>query len=474
VRFKRYERDVVEEKKILAITSFAEFSERYGYYTLQALLIFFLITKFNMSTDDSASLVGVVISMVYISAIVGGYVAERLLGYYRSGMLGSLLMVLGSCILATATDENMLFIGLSFISLSTGLIKSNMASFIGRFYDKSGLDDSNRDFGFNIFYVGINSGALAALLFASYLRDNYGFDAAFYSISVVSLIMFVVLCMSFFFLRKHIIDLDLSAMLIIEAIAIMSIYVVILFFIFKNPLIANFSSAVALGASIVILIMSLKVAESYKTVIIASIFFILSIVYWGLYFQIFITLLLFIKYSVSSDVLNSSQLLGVVSLGIVMFGFLIGKFWMYLVDKNREVTDISKFNIGFMLLTVSFTVILISIIISPANAKVGVLGFVIGFLILSLSDLSLSAIGLSLITKIAPKGFVSLYMGIWLITLGLGGRLGGYLAGFIHIPENELDIAKINMIHGLCMFITIAVVVSILLFIIKKTINKHM
>ena len=229
-----------------------------------------------------------------------------------------------------------------------------------------------------------------------------------------------------------------------------------------------------MGASIVILIMSLKVAESYKTVVIASIFFVLSIVYWGLYFQIFITLLLFIKYSVSSDILNSSQMLGVVSLGIVMFGFVIGKFWMYLANKEREVTDISKFNTGFMLLALSFSIILVSIIITPENAKVGILGFVVGFLVLSLSDLSLSAIGLSLITKIAPRGFVSLYMGIWLITLGLGGRLGGYLAGFIHIPNDNLEVAKLNMIEGLYMFITIAVVVSILLFIIKKTVNKHM
>jgi len=73
MEFKRHERDVAEQKKVLAITSFAEFAERYGYYTLQALLIFFLIDKFNMTNETSASLVGIVISMVYISAIIGGY-----------------------------------------------------------------------------------------------------------------------------------------------------------------------------------------------------------------------------------------------------------------------------------------------------------------------------------------------------------------------------------------------------------------
>lgn len=88
-------RDLREEKKVLAITSLAEFAERYGYYIIQSLLIFYLIDKFQISQDLSASLVGTTLSMVYISAILGGFVAEKYLGYYRAGLLGSLFMLGG-------------------------------------------------------------------------------------------------------------------------------------------------------------------------------------------------------------------------------------------------------------------------------------------------------------------------------------------------------------------------------------------
>lgn len=86
-------RDLREEKKVLAITSLAEFAERYGYYIIQSLLIFYLIDKFQISQDLSASLVGTTLSMVYISAILGGFVAEKYLGYYRAGLLGSLFYI---------------------------------------------------------------------------------------------------------------------------------------------------------------------------------------------------------------------------------------------------------------------------------------------------------------------------------------------------------------------------------------------
>ncbi len=93
--YRRDRHDAIEERKVLSIGSLAEFAERYGYYVVQSLLIFFLIEKFNISQELSASLVGTALAMIYISAIVGGYIAERLLGYYRAGLLGSALMLMG-------------------------------------------------------------------------------------------------------------------------------------------------------------------------------------------------------------------------------------------------------------------------------------------------------------------------------------------------------------------------------------------
>lgn len=465
-------RDLREEKKVLAITSLAEFAERYGYYIIQSLLIFYLIDKFQISQDLSASLVGTTLSMVYISAILGGFIAERYLGYYRAGLLGSLFMLGGFFILAYSTSQSMLYLGLSFISVSTGLIKSNMSAFIGRFYDKSSLNDSKRDFGFNIFYMGINLGSFGALFIASWLKDNYGYGAPFYSSMAVSAFMLCLLLVGFKFLNKHIIEFKLTLSVTLKVTLLLIVYIIVLFYIFEQPIIANLSIFVAVIASKVILGISMK-KSSFKKVFVAGIFFLLSIIYWGLYFQIFISVLLFTQYSVDNSLLNPSQFLSVESLSVLFFAGILGKFWIYLDKKRMKVEDIDKFNIAFVLLTVTFLVILVSIFISPEHTKVSAYGIIFAYIILGVSELSLSAIGLSMITKIAPKGFVALYMGIWLLTLGVGGKLGGFLASFFYISDSDLGLSKANMSDGLDTFIVIAILTSIIILLLRRFVNKN-
>lgn len=461
-----------EEKKVLSITSLAEFAERYGYYVIQSLLIFYLIEKFGIHQDSAASLVGTTLSMVYISAILGGFIAERYIGYYRSGFLGSILMLAGFSVLAISSSETMLCLGLSFISVSTGLIKSNMASFIGRFYDKSGLPEAKRDFGFNIFYMGINLGSFGALFVASWLKDNYGFSAPFYSSIMIGGFMFVLLLVGFGVLKKHIADTKLTLVNAIKITVILSIYILVLFFIFKNPILAGLSIVVAIVGSIVILLLSIK-NSSVKKVIVAGIFFALSIVYWGLYFQMFICFLLFTQYSVDTSVLSPSQFLSVESLSILVFASIMGKFWVYIDSKGYGVRDIDKFNIAFVLIVATFCIILLPILLSSPLAKVSMYGFIFAYIVLGISELSLSAIGLSLITKIAPKGFVALYMGIWLVTLGIGGKLGGVMASYISIPKDNLALSKIKMTEGLYAFIAIAICTSVFILIIRNYVNKN-
>ncbi|GMN90064.1 peptide MFS transporter [Francisella sciaenopsi] len=465
-------RDLREEKKVLAITSLAEFAERYGYYIIQSLLIFYLIDKFQISQDLSASLVGTTLSMVYISAILGGFIAERYLGYYRAGLLGSLFMLSGFFILAYSTSQSMLYLGLSFISVSTGLIKSNMSAFIGRFYDKSSLNDSKRDFGFNIFYMGINLGSFGALFIASWLKDNYGYGAPFYSSMAVSAFMLCLLLVGFKFLNKHIIEFKLTLSVTLKVTFLLIVYIIVLFYIFEQPVIANLSIFVAVIASKVILGMSMK-KSSFKKVFVAGIFFLLSIIYWGLYFQIFISVLLFTQYSVDNSLLNPSQFLSVESLSVLFFAGILGKFWIYLDKKRMKVEDIDKFNIAFVLLTVTFLVILVSILISPEHTKVSAYGIIFAYIVLGVSELSLSAIGLSMITKIAPKGFVALYMGIWLLTLGVGGKLGGFLASFFYISDSDLGLSKANMSDGLDTFIVIAILTSMVILLLRKFVNRN-
>ncbi|AXA34051.1 peptide MFS transporter [Francisella adeliensis] len=470
--YKRERHDIIEERKVLSITALAEFAERYGYYVVQSLLIFFLIEKFNISQELSASLVGTALAMIYISAIVGGYIAERLLGYYRAGLLGSALMLIGYFLLASASSQNSLCLGLGLICISSGLIKSNMAAFIGRFYDRSSFDDSRRDFGFNVFYMGINLGGFLGLVLATSLKDHFGYDIAFYSSLVVNLLMFIMLCSGYKLIDKHLLDIRFSLLVILRVCLILVVYISLLFYVFKYPEVANYSVLASAIVSIFILLISIK-KSSVRKVIAASVFFLLSIVYWALYFQMFICLLLFVEYSVKQYLLNSGQILSVVSLTILAFAVIMGRLWIYLAKKDRMTNDIDKFNLAFVVMALAFIVIEVFIYATPGSIKVSPFAFIIGYFIIGISELCISAIGLSLVTKIAPKGFVALYMGIWLITLGIGGKLGGVLSSYFYIPETDVVLAKTNMADALDAFVLIAVLASLAILLLRKFVNKY-
>lgn len=464
-----------DQNKVLFFASFTEFGERYSYYVIQALLIFFLLDKFHISEAKSSSLVGTALGMIYISAIVGGYIADRLIGHYRAAYIGSILMVLGSFLLTLSKTEDILFIGLSFISISTGLIKSNMSSFLGDFYDKSKLSDSYRDFGFNIFYVGINFGSLFALFFASLLKDHYGFRMPFYSSLFITFLMFLNLTIGFKQLKKYIhYEINVSYAWP-KTFAIIIAYAILVFITLKTPNIATAAIFIASAVCLFILIKSAQ-GKNWRNATIVGIFFLLSILYWMLYFQQYISLLVYIDKTVSHSFLGfnlgSSQFLSSQSLSIVILGGIIGKVWLYFGNKGKAVNDIDKFNLGFIFIALMFVLLLVGNYIGAPTDKVPAFIIILSLFIISISELCLSAIGLSMITKNAPDGYVSLYMGIWLVTLGIGGKLSGFLSSFINITNNVAE-AKANMSHGLILFIALSILGIILCLIARKFIIRH-
>lgn len=384
-------------------------------------------------------------------------------------------MIIGSATLALSSTENMLFLGLSFISISTGLIKSNISSFIGRFYDQSKLSDSHRDFGFNVFYVGINLGMFSALSVASYIESSFGFAAAFYSNLAISIFMMSVLIIGSFILKKHIASVKLTLKKIVTTITIIIVYIALIFNLLKYPKIADFSIIVASLCCIIIMMVSAQ-NKYWKQVSAVLCFFILSVIYWTFYLQMYISVLLFINSSVNHVFLGitieNSQFLAVDAISILILGTFMGKLWLYFGNKGKAVHDIDKFSLGFIFLIFCFLSIYLGIHISAANEKVPAIYLIISYIFLAISELCLSAIGLSMVTKLAPPKFVSLYMGIWLVTLGIGGKLSGFLSQYIHISDNLID-SKSQMASGIIIFILIMLLTMICSLLIRKIIIKN-
>lgn len=464
-----------DQWKVLLIGALTEFGERYSYYIIQSLLIFFLIEHFKIPESRSQVLVGTVISAFYISSLLGGYISDKILNHYLSALLGALLMTAGNSILALTSTEHGLFMGLAVISISTGLIKSNIATFIGEYYDKSGFPESQRDFGFNIFYIGINLGIFCAFFVATGLKNTYGYDAPFYSSIMMCIVMVLNLALGLYILRNYITFAGVVTLnKLLKLSAILIVYIIGIFFLLKYSTIAN--TAVALATCICLFIMYKSAQGKYwRNVFVALIFFILSIIYWSIYFQLYISILLFLDKTVAHSFLNitinSTQFLSILSIWLLIFGVIMGKIWISFEKKSKPVHDIDKFSLGLFLLAVSMLLLYFGIKFTPLDIKLPAIIILGVILVVAISELSLSAIGLSMVTKIAPNGYVALYMGIWLVTLGIGGKFAGVIASKIDISNNIAQ-SKINMSNGLIEFTAIALGGVFIALIFRKFIKN--
>ena len=459
-----------EQRKVLATSCLIEMGERYVFYTIQSLLIFYLIDSLHLVHASSTKLAGTVFGMEYISALAGGYIAERFLTYYLAAFIGSLVLILGCLMMTIVHSEDSLFLGIAFISTGSGLVKSNVSAFVGKFYDAIAARESQRDFGFNIFYMGINAGITAATFFAFYLRDKYGFSGTFYVSLVVSVAVALITSVGFVTLKDYQRDRLVTTKSFFYAWILIAFYIAFVFGVLKSQLLANLMFFMVVVMCGVVLVLSSRNQQS-KRVFAALIFFGLSTLYWALYMQLFISILLFIHFCVQHHFIgvgiNTTQFVSFESISVLLLGVVIGKIWIYFENKNHLVPDIDKFNAAFWMLGVMFLCLYLGITFSVAGEKVAA-GFVLlAVFFMGASELALSAIGLSMVTKIAPAGYVSLYMGIWLATIGVGSKLAGQMASFIVINDH-LTASKQIMAHGLIYFMLLCVVGILLALAFRK------
>ncbi|SCC35244.1 amino acid/peptide transporter (Peptide:H+ symporter) [Priestia flexa] len=160
---------------------FTEFWERFSYYGMKALLIVYLYTEVSkgglgIDNGTAASIMSIYGALVYMSGIIGGWIADRILGTSRTVFWGGVLIMIGHIVLALPAGFNGVLVAMLFIILGTGLLKPNVSSVVGDLYREN---DNRRDAAFSIFYMGINLGAFIAPLIVSTLGENYGFHLGF-------------------------------------------------------------------------------------------------------------------------------------------------------------------------------------------------------------------------------------------------------------------------------------------------------
>ncbi|NMP32974.1 peptide MFS transporter [Thalassotalea sp. M1531] len=415
-----------------------EMWERFGYYGMRALLVLYLVASvqdggFGWSTGDALGLYGTFTMAVYLTPMIGGWLADNFIGQRKAIILGGILFSAGYFTLGIpktmipGMEEMVFYIGLVLIICGNGLFKANVSSLVGDLYEDG---DHRRDAAFTIFYMGINLGAFLSPLIVGYLGEkvnwHYGFIAAGCG-------MLIGLALQLTLANKYLgeIGVEPSANKAKES---------------KEDLKAR--------------ALTKEEKDRTKVILIMSVF---SVIFWagfeqaGGLFNIYASQFTdrnFMGFEVPATWFQSLN-----AMFIILLAPVIASIWVKMGSK--EPTSPVKFALAMVFLALGFFVMLWATMVQDGDTtiKVSMLFLVFAYLFHTLGELCLSPIGLSLVSKLAPVKFTSLLMGVWFFFTALSNKLAAFIGQFVGEGEEQVTNAgTIFMGVGLGALITALII----------------
>lgn len=433
----------------LRVLFFTEMWERFSYYGMRGLLVLYLVNSLEVPRESALEIYATYTGLVYATAVLGGYAADRWLGTSRSVYIGAVLMALGHFAMAI---PSLLYLALGLLIAGNGFFKPNISTLVGTLYSKS---DPRRDAGFTVFYMGINLGAFLAPLVCGTLGEHFGWHTGFAAAGVGMVAGLLIFARGQRQLYADAVipsaPLDNNGVRIV-AVTSAAIIAVVWVIVQLWPNIATAWEGLAVAEklatvgvvliTIVGILMRKLTPPELRRVSVVLILEVFVIVFWMGFEQAGGTMNLF------ADTLTDRTALGfeipavyfqsLNPLFIILLAPLFSILWTQLDRSQYALSPVLKQAIGMMILGVGFIVLAIAQTRADTLGPVSPLWLVVVYLIHTLGELCLSPIGLSTVNRLAPTQFAAVMMGIWFLTLAFAN----YFAGML---ENLLAGSGINL-----------------------------
>jgi len=439
--------------------------ERFGYYVVQGLLILYMTQAFGFSDDVGYEILGAFAALAYVTPLAGGYLANKLLGYRETVVLGGILLCLGYAVLAVP-GLTLFYLALGLIICGTGLLKPNISSLLGDIYEKNN-NPSSRESGFTIFYMGINLGVLLATATSGFVKQRYGWHVSFGLASFSMLIGIAVFLLG----RekygkaglapklKHTVSAS-KKMFSRKSMAYAGILaaVVLMTVLMQHAEMSNILLLIVVALIFIgLLIYAMQHHGKTRSRMIALILLnIISIVFWAIYLQTFFSSNLFINRLVDRHIFGfeipAIAFLSLIAIYILLLGVPFAKLWEKLESKNRQITIPTKFALACICAGLTFAVLALSIKMTP-SLSINPLWIALAYLFLTIGEMLLSPVGLAMVTMLAPVNLVGLLMGLWFVSIGLGGDLAGMLAKIAGAPDDKTSPQVLAHLYSHAFFI---------------------
>ncbi|WP_084273710.1 peptide MFS transporter [Legionella fairfieldensis] len=425
-----------------------EMWERYGFYVVQSLLALYLTLHFKWQDQRIYELVGSFTALTYLSPVIGGWIADHLLGQKRAILTGAIFLFFSYLGLTFLHSDYGLPAVLAGIAVGTGLLKPNISSLLGNEYP---VGSSGRESGFTIFYMGITTGIILGTTIPSILNINFGWSVSFASAALGMTFAFAVFVYGVHYYKiADYLPYEFRLIKLLKATGLMAALWLIAFYIFNYPIFADAAFAGVVFLSLTYLIFSIirEPAQQARQTAVIGLLCIISVLFWAFYFQMFMSLTLFIARVVRPTLFGINfpppYYVGVQSFGMIVFGYLLSRSKPELTLTQSGVRTGNKFLLAMIFMSIAYILITIACYSKTPDALLSPLYFIPAYLMFSIAELLLSPVGLSAITVLASRKKVSTMMGIFFVSLGIGAFLSGKLANLTSINSQALSLFELK------------------------------
>ncbi|WP_300614870.1 oligopeptide:H+ symporter [Dokdonella sp.] len=463
-----------------------EFWERFAFYGMRWALALYIVAQFyggdSVGEAPASKLYGAYLALVYAAALFGGYVADRIIGYQRSILLGAVVMSVG-LFLIILPSEDMLKIGLATVVAGNGLFKPNISTMVGHLYTQG---DERRDSGFTLFYMGINAGALIAPVLTGWAAEHmFGGSPqmpAYKAVFIASGIGMLVSLVWFWFGRaqlqgigRPLDDGGLGKVAYVALGVLLAIPVIYFLLAIDANQLQWLLSALFVALCVLILREGFREGTVSRDKAVAMlIIFVFNVLFWMFFEQAGSSFNFLAQNIVDRDfsgwIFPVGWFQSVNSLAIITLAPVIAWIWVRMASANPSIPR--KFGLGIMFNGLAFLLLMfaLSSLVNDAG-KIPFWTLFMVYVIQSVGELCLSPIGLSMVTKLAPVRLVGFGMGGWFLSTAIGNNLSGIFAGHV---SGEGGMTTASALAGYTFGFWVLIGAGAFLFLIAPLIQRLM
>ncbi|MBK8563165.1 MAG: MFS transporter [Saprospiraceae bacterium] len=450
--------------KALFTLFFAELWERFSFYGMRSFLVLYmtkvLFEKIAEGEADARAygIYGAFNALLYAAPVIGGMIADKILGFRRTIIIGGISMAAAQFVLAfnawQFNSETLFFTGLGLLAVGNGFFKPNISSFLGTFYDKN---DPRKDGAFTIFYMGINIGAFLSPLTCAFLAERYDWSLGFLAAGLGMVLGIVVFWRNMAMYEdkgnppnpaslKDVIFAGMTkqSIIILGALLAIPLFALLIDFEKVTDIILVLSGVAVLGYILVNALRDNNREDGQRMFVFLALFF-FHMIFWTLFEQAGGSLTILADRFVNRHDIPAGQFQSLNAMFIMLLAPVFSWIWLKLAKSGKEPRTPMKFFYGLVQIALGFWVIVIGAksVLAGVNsgALIPVIYLVVMYLLHTTGELSISPVGLSVVTKLAPAKMVGFVMGAWFLSIAFAHKIAGELGKQIASPAEGSDAA---------------------------------